>query len=238
MIHIVDRYNREVYASLLMEMHRYRHDVYIKERKWAALRSYDDMEIDEYDGANATYLIATDETGKFQGSVRLVSTAHTSMMKDHFSDIVFDVDTIPQSDCIMEIHRTLTVDSNHRDQNNNSVFERLYVAMVEYTLSQGAIALSSVTDKDLVDKMDELEWRYIPLSDIEPYGEGEGAGLCMAQYMPICPLMLKHIDRNAKIGESNFVIGDDWAKANLNPSDFLAETYEKPPMVRPQALAG
>jgi acyl-homoserine lactone synthase len=236
MIHIVDRYNREAYASLLMDMHRHRHDIYIKKRKWAALRSYEGMEIDEYDGANATYLIATDDAGKFQGAVRLISTAHNSMMKDHFAHIVFDMDTIPASDCVMEIHRTTVIDCDHRDENNNSVFERLYVAMVEYALSQGVIALSAVTDKALVQAMDDLGWTYLELSDMEPYGADEGE--CMAQYIPICSLMFKHIDRNTQIGESNFIIGDEWAKANLKEEHFLAEEYERPVSSQPQALAG
>jgi N-acyl-L-homoserine lactone synthetase len=221
-----------------MEMHRHRHDIYIKERKWAALRSYDNMEIDEYDGANAVYLIATDEAGKFQGAVRLISTAHSSMMKDHFAHIVYDADTIPASDCVMESHRIMVVDKGHEDVNGHSVLQRLWIAMVEYALSQGAVALSTVTDKPIVDKMDELEWRYIPLSDVEPYGEGEGAGECMAQYIPICSIMFKHIDRNTQIGESNFIIGDEWAKANLKAIHFLAEDYEKPAIAQPQALAG
>ncbi|UTW56051.1 acyl-homoserine-lactone synthase [Kordiimonas sp. SCSIO 12610] len=240
MIHIVDRYNRAAYAALLMEMHRYRHDIYIKKREWAALRSYDGMEIDEYDGQNATYLVATDEAGKFQGAVRLISTAHHSMMKDHFAHIVFDVDTIPSSECVMEGSRIMVTDWT-ADDNGHSVLQRLSIGMVEYALSQGAVGISTLTERSIVDMMDMLEWGYVPLSPMVTYSNSDddvaGSGECMAQYIPICQTMFKHIDRNTKIGESNFVIGDEWAKANLSPSDFLAEQYEIPAGGDEQALA-
>ena len=63
----------------------------------------------------------------------------------------------------MESSRIMVTDWT-ADDNGHSVLQRLSIAMVEYALSQGAVGISTVTERSIVDMMDMLEWGYVPLS--------------------------------------------------------------------------
>jgi N-acyl-L-homoserine lactone synthetase len=84
MIFLVNAENRQLFAADLVEMHRQRKRVFVDANGWN-VPVVGDMEIDCYDSANTTYLIAKAEAdGPVLASVRLLPTVTPHLMTDLF----------------------------------------------------------------------------------------------------------------------------------------------------------
>lgn len=85
MIFIVNAENRSLFEADLAQMHRQRKVVFVDDAGWN-VPVVEDMEIDAYDHAGTTYLIAraTAEAGEVLASVRLLPTTVPHLMSDLF----------------------------------------------------------------------------------------------------------------------------------------------------------
>src|SRR5581483_348121 len=84
-VHIVTRANRAHYRNELEQMHRLRHEIFVDELGWSALRSDDGIERDEFDDDHAVYLVAA-ERGEVHGSLRLLPTWKRCMISERFPE--------------------------------------------------------------------------------------------------------------------------------------------------------
>jgi acyl-homoserine lactone synthase len=83
MIHVISAVNRHRYEDVLDQHFRMRHEIFVEERKWEALRKPDGREIDAYDNEDAIYLLAL-ENRRVLGGCRLHPTTKPTMMSEVF----------------------------------------------------------------------------------------------------------------------------------------------------------
>lgn len=72
---------------LLDQMHKARARLFRDRLKWEVTVDDSGCEYDEYDARRPIYLIAVDEAGDHQGSLRLLPTSGPTMLAEHFSEI-------------------------------------------------------------------------------------------------------------------------------------------------------
>lgn len=86
-VHVVTSANRSLYSDALERMHQLRHQVFVEELGWSDLRSDDGLEVDDFDGEDAVYLLAC-EDGECFGSVRLLPTWRRSMLSEIWPEFI------------------------------------------------------------------------------------------------------------------------------------------------------
>jgi acyl-homoserine lactone synthase len=86
MIHVISAANRHLYEDVLEQHFRLRHEIFVEERKWEALRKPDGREIDAYDNEDAIYLLALDNR-RVLGGCRLYPTTKPTMMSEVFPNL-------------------------------------------------------------------------------------------------------------------------------------------------------
>jgi acyl-homoserine lactone synthase len=86
MMHVASAENRDAYARDLALMHAHRRRVFVEALKWP-LRCEGELEIDEYDSADAIYLLHLSERGELLASVRLLRTDAPHMMGALFAHL-------------------------------------------------------------------------------------------------------------------------------------------------------
>lgn len=88
MISLVTSENHALYSDVLCEMWAQRKTVFVDKLKWVPDQG-DGMERDQFDGPAAMYLLAVDESGHLDGSVRLLSTVAPHLMTELFKGRYF-----------------------------------------------------------------------------------------------------------------------------------------------------
>lgn len=102
-------------------------------------------EIDAFDGDAATYLVAVDEHGAHEGSMRLLPTSRPHILGNLFPQLCCGI--VPRGDAILEITR-LCLPSRLGAERRRIVRDRLISAMVDHALETGITALTGVvTDR-------------------------------------------------------------------------------------------
>ena len=91
------------HGDLLGKMFQARKRLFADRLGWDVRVNADGWEVDQYDPLNPLYLIATDEGGTHQGSLRLLPTTGDTMLRDVFA-ATFD-DTVIESPLIWECTR-------------------------------------------------------------------------------------------------------------------------------------
>src|SRR5258708_24459329 len=82
-IHVVRKDNRHLYEPYFDPYFRWRHEIYVKQRKWMALDRPDGREIDQFDTEDAVYLFCIDN-GQLIGAMRAVPTLFAPLMSHLF----------------------------------------------------------------------------------------------------------------------------------------------------------
>ncbi len=171
MIYQIDRSNRRQFASQLDQMYRIRHHLYVERRGWSALRREDGREIDQFDTADAVYLLGLDETGAVTGGTRLIPTTAPHLMRDVFAHAV-TLGEIPCSDSVFEWTRYfLTREPEDRTARRRQAGE-LLCAMFEFGLAHGLSHFSLVCDTFFLPMFHEAQWAIKLLGVPTPYAEG------------------------------------------------------------------
>jgi N-acyl-L-homoserine lactone synthetase len=175
MIHIVTGANRALYAQQLRDMHALRWKYYIEARGWTALRELQDepgFETDEYDDADAVYLLSLNADGRIGGSIRLRRTDRPTLLLDHFRDLIAEPESLGLGPDVWEITRVIRTPENRAK--TGPVKTSLNVAMIEFALTRGAKRLIGVCDTFMLPGIIAL-WKrgFRPIGLPAPYAEGE-----------------------------------------------------------------
>jgi len=174
-IYVVDSRNRENYARQIEEMYRIRHRIYVEGRGWSGLRKPDGREVDEFDTADAVYLLGLDAGGAVTAGSRLVPTKKPHLMRDVFPHLVTNCQ-VPQNDRIYEWTRYfLTSEPAGRAARRRASGE-LLCAMFEYGLAAGLTHFSLVCDTFFLPMFREARWKITELGAPAAYAEG----ICIA----------------------------------------------------------
>lgn len=160
MIHVVTAVNRPAYQSELVDHFRIRHDIYVGERRWMQLARPDDLERDQFDNDDATYLLAIDR-GQVVGGSRLVPTLKPHLMSDVFPHLV--AGDLPRAADIVEWTRVHVVRSRREGRNRGMVAGLVYCGVVEHCLQSGVSALVALVEMWWLPYFHEMGWTVRPL---------------------------------------------------------------------------
>ncbi len=165
------------FPGIFQQMYKQRYHIYVKRRKWKGLQPKGDLEIDQYDTADATYLLAVDEKENVLAGLRLLKTTGPHIFGDLFPQLSGSHD-VPRGENILELTRFYVAPSAGASRDVRKwLIGVLSAGMFEYCLENDIHKISSVIDTFLLPQMLELEWRVRPLGLPYRYGQGSAVGV-------------------------------------------------------------
>lgn len=181
MLHFIDEKNRNLplYADMLEQSYRIRHDLYVNFRGWKALDRPDGREIDQFDNEDARYLIWADGS-EVVGGARFVPTIKPHLMSEVFPHIV-TLGEIPHDPQVWELTRIFTSRGGNSRVNRRRVTLDVFAAMFEVAVEFRLKAISVVCDTFFLPRLLERGIDATPLGLPTPYPEGT----CIAIRIPI-----------------------------------------------------
>jgi acyl-homoserine lactone synthase len=182
MVLVVTGADRPRHACLLAEMHRHRKRVFIDRFGWELPVADGEQEVDQFDGEDAVYLLATDAGGSLTGSLRLLPSEKPHLLGDLFPHLC--ADGVPRGEEVWEISRFCT-DPLLRDP--ALARKQLLVALVEFALLYGVCRYTCVTHMTGLSQLVAIGW------DAKPLGLPcrDGSGMIGALAIDITPETLK-----------------------------------------------
>lgn len=157
MIHAISEVNRHLYEDVIEQHFRIRHEIFVEERKWEALRKPDGREIDAYDDEDSIYLLAL-ESRRVLGGYRLYPTTKPSMMSEIFPHLA-SVRGCPADPLIWEWSRFFVV----RDRRDGALNLQLMAAAQEFCLDQGIERLCLVMETWWLPRFHDMGFVVTPL---------------------------------------------------------------------------
>jgi len=169
-VHVVTNANRSLYAKALERMHQLRHQVFVQELGWTDLRSDDGLEVDDFDGDDAVYLLACEEDECF-GSVRMLPTWRRSMLSEIWPEFISTQERATGPD-IWEWTRWCpgTIARRHELVRARKA---LFLAALEYAGSRNIKTYITFCETRYFGQLEEIGWRPRPLG--LPRATPEGA---------------------------------------------------------------
>jgi len=157
MIHVVSAVNRHLYEDVMEQHFRLRHEIFVEERKWEALRKPDGREIDVYDNEDAIYLLALDSR-RVVGGYRLYPTTKPTMMSEVFPHLAA-VRGCPSDPLVWEWSRFFVA----RDRRDGVLNLQLMAAAQEFCLDQGIERLCLVMETWWLPRFHDIGFVVTPL---------------------------------------------------------------------------
>ncbi|PWJ88031.1 acyl-homoserine lactone synthase [Mesorhizobium loti] len=87
-VHVVDAANCVAYQEQLDQYFQLRHQIYVGERGWQALKRPDGREIDAFDTVDATHLLGITAAGQVVAGSRLIPSLKPHLMSEVFPQLV------------------------------------------------------------------------------------------------------------------------------------------------------
>ncbi len=180
MLHLIDSTNRDLPQNqeLLEASYRIRHHEYVDGRGWKGLARPDGREIDQFDNADATYLLWADRT-EVLGGARLIPTHKPHLMSHVFPHIV-TLDKLPRTPRVWELTRLFSTRLGASQVKRGRVTGDVFAAMFELALAYELDAISIVCDTFFVTRFLGMGLEVTPLGVPTPYPEG----VCIAVLLP------------------------------------------------------
>jgi acyl-homoserine lactone synthase len=194
MVIVLEGRERRRHKEYFDQLFRLRHRIFVKGRGWS-LPSVNDCEIDQYDVADAVYLLDLNDEDVIQGSVRMTPSERCSLLADYFPHLVENGES-PRSPRVYECTRYIVLPAQKSREANRAAKARLLGAAVEWSLNHGLTYLQTVIDSVTLSSFVEMTPQTIPLGLSHPYGGGRktpGGGECMAIRWPISQQVLDDI---------------------------------------------
>lgn len=156
MIFIINAENRQIFTADLQEMHRQRKHVFVDESRWN-VPVVGDMEIDCYDRADTTYLIAKCEIdGPVLASVRLLPTVKAHLMADLFANAC--TGTIPRGEAVWEASRFCAVPTLQSQRTRVDLLWEIICGVMETSLLFGVEQVLFVANAALLPRAMTCGW--------------------------------------------------------------------------------
>jgi acyl-homoserine lactone synthase len=181
MLHLIDETNRNepLYADMLEQSYRIRHDIYVNWRGWKGLDRPDGREIDQFDNDDARYLVWGDGS-EVVGGARFIPTTKPHLMSEVFPHLV-TLGEIPRDPNIWELTRIFTSRGGKSRVNRRQVTLDVFAGMFEMAVEFRLKAISVVCDTFFLPRLLERGIDATPLGLPTPYPEG----VCIAIVIPI-----------------------------------------------------
>jgi acyl-homoserine lactone synthase len=117
-------------------------------------------EIDHFDGDEAVYLIALDQTGDHIGSLRLLPSEQPHILSTLFADLC--PDGVPIGPTVFEVTR-LCLPVRHGAAERLRIRNALISAMVDHALDVGITRLTGVVEAGFLAQILRMGWRCMTL---------------------------------------------------------------------------
>lgn len=187
----------------VLEMFRLRHRVF-KERLGWEVKSRNGLEIDDYDTAEALYLLAYDDSEQVAGTWRLLPTTGPYMLKDTFPQLL-NGRSAPEAGLIWETSRFAVDKPIERTEGPNAaicqpshVTQELFLGLVEYCIRAGISQVYTVYDIRIA--------RILPKLGCKPFWQSApqriGVTVALAGAFETTPQVLASIRRACGISQS------------------------------------
>jgi len=170
MVLVVTAAERPRFAAELAAMHRQRKRVFVDRFGWELPVTGGELEIDQFDGEGAVYLLAKDAAGRVTGSERLLPSLGPHVLGDIFPHLCEG--GVPRGEDVWEVSRFCT-DPDLPDP--ALVRKQLLVGLVEFALLQGIRRITCVTHWVGLQQLIGIGWDARPLGPPQPGGARIGA---------------------------------------------------------------
>ncbi len=159
-VHVIRHDNKHLYQDILEDYFRLRHQIYVVERKWAALDRPDKREIDQFDTDATVYLLGL-EGGSIIAGMRLVPTTSPTLLSELFPRLALD-GPIRRPD-VYELSRIFVVRNRRGEHAGPRAEAVIQAAAMEYGLSMGFSAFTIVLESWWLPRLLDQGWVARPL---------------------------------------------------------------------------
>lgn len=156
-VHIIDASNASAYSDVLDRYFRVRHDIYVKEFRWPGLTPYDDREIDQFDGDDATYLLGLTAGRQVVAGSRLIPTTKPHLLRDVFPWLADG--PVPVGPDTWEWTRIFVAKSLRVPGKPSPAAGRILCAIQEFCATTGISHISVVCEAFWFERLLGLGWR-------------------------------------------------------------------------------
>jgi acyl-homoserine lactone synthase len=143
MVHVMNAGNVAYYKVEKAQAHRLRHQVFVEERHWEALRKSDGYEIDQFDTDDATHILAIEE-GAVVGYSRLLPTVGPHLLSDVYPFLARR--PIPRAPDVFEWTRYCVSPRKRGETAIGNVGSRVLFGVLLYAYTEGVGRLTMETD--------------------------------------------------------------------------------------------
>lgn len=154
-------------------------------------------EIDAFDGDDAIYLIAVDQTGDHIGSLRLLPSEQPHILSTLFPELC--ANGVPVGPTTFEITR-LCLPVRHGTAERLRIRNALITAMVDHALGAGITQLTGVVEIGFLKQILRMGWRCRALGPSRRFG-GAALGAFLIEIDALTPTLLAATGIYAKSSE-------------------------------------
>ena len=181
------------HGDLMDAVFRLRYENFVVRRRWP-LPCRDGRDIDQYDHAEAAYLIVLDdEDGAILGSARINHTPHSSLLADLFPHLI-ETGEAPRGPTLFEGTRFALSPALRSKAAIRRVRSELGCTAAEWVLAQGGTQIQAVVDYSAFAAFVDMSMRTRPMGLAQDYGGGSkvnGGGRCIAFRWDLTPDLIK-----------------------------------------------
>ena len=152
--HFITRDNEHLFQPELDQFYRARHAVYADELGWVSVAP-DGREFDQFDTADAAYLVVMDGEGFVAGS-RLVPTNLPHLLSEVFPDSC-DIAPMVRDASVVEWTRGFIVPAR-RDKGSLRILAGACAAVMEYCLAKGYRQVGGIQDMKWISLWRKMGW--------------------------------------------------------------------------------
>ncbi len=171
MIDVVTAANGHLFRDQLRQMFERRYEVFVKRRGWSRLSATNGQERDQFDTADAVYLLSIRDNGSVDGGLRLIPTTAPHLLSEVFAHAVSG--DVPRGPSIHEMTRYFALCDHAERSRMRRVRGELLCAMLEYCLGQGGKWITTMFDTFYLNRMRQNGWQHELIGPPTRYDEGE-----------------------------------------------------------------
>ena len=162
-IHVLGGADDARNRALLDANFRLRHEVFVERQGWEALRRPDRRDIDEFDNADATHILVTDEHGLAGGS-RITPLDKPNLLQTVFNGLVQG--NLPAAPWLGADWTRFYVRPDRRQGwRRTPESAALFCAVMEHALMEGYAYLTFVSSIAMLEHGTSVGWRITPLGN-------------------------------------------------------------------------
>lgn len=160
MLHTIASAKPDATDAVLRAMFAARKSVFVDLLKWNVPVLEGMYEVDQFDDANAIYLVLADADGSHLGSARLLPTLRPHILDSHYPELC--ADGPPRGSDIFEITR-FCLDRRLKSRERRWIRDTLVCALVDHALANGITAYSAIAELGWCQQILAFGWRCAPL---------------------------------------------------------------------------